>query len=280
MALAVGTAAPPSWRSTKEHGKKLTLMRRPHSRCSVALRPSTSLLLVSFGLLGCPSEVEHRLGDPKPQTPAVTDESDPRVVRDGDDLYPASTKERAEQKDRPDETPPGVGSGRSDESNGVCRLFAPKLPEPECCKGEYGFDAEKAEEACGLDLYLGESFHFTCGYYFHRDAGHTWFRASFLPFDDVEEAVEAHDKKLQNLLRDEGFESTPVPGVPGAFWSRHDAKGLNWAFLPGWQKVRQVAWEDDACSREGAAKVLQAMMAAKEPPPDAPRLALVPKARG
>lgn len=225
----------------------------------------------------CPSEVEHHYGRPSPQSPPEVAEDDPRVVRDGEDLYPAAVLERAEKTKRQD-AGPALGSGKPDESNGECRLYAPKLPEPECCKSEYGFDAAVVQEACGHDLYLGESFQYSCGYFFHHaESGTpTWLRLSFVPYPTTKDAADSHDTRMRNK-KIPGFASEPVPGVPGAYWSRHE--DLRWAFLPGWSKVRELAWHETACSDDGMQKVIAQLVAAKEPPPNAERLALVPKAR-
>ncbi len=226
---------------------------------------------------GCPSAVEHHYGQASPEpTPEVTDD-DPRVVRDGEDLYPAAVVQRARELERP-ESGQGLGSGKPDESNGECRLYAPELPAPECCKSEYGFDAKATQEACGHDLYLGESFQYSCGYFFHHaESGTpTWIRISMVPYRSTKEAADSHDIRMRNK-KIEGFASEPVPGVPGAYWSRHE--DLRWAFIPGWSRVREVAWHETACSDEGMLKVLAQLAAAKEPPPGAPRLGLIPTAR-
>src|SRR5688500_13899078 len=200
-------------------------------------------------LLGCPSQVDVAAARPKPAAPSV--EEDPRVVRDGEDLYAADVIEKRQQLDDAvkAEEASAPGSGKPDESNGVCRLFAPELPKPECCKAEYGFDAQQVQEACGFELYLGESFQYSCGYYFHKTGGlPSWFRMSFLPGATPAIAADAHDRKLRRAAKDESLKSTPVPGVEGALWSGHD--GLRWAFLPGWKQVRQLSWRDRECSDE------------------------------
>jgi hypothetical protein len=224
----------------------------------------------------CPSEVV--VPARKAEVAVALDESDPRVVRQGEDLYPAETIERAENINR-DPAPSGLGTGKPDESNGVCRLFAPRLPDPECCKGEYGVDAEIVTEACGLELYLGESFQGTCGYYFHRTGDlPLWLRASFIEGATVADAVAAHDAKLARLTKNDAFASTAVPGVEGAMWSSHEK--LHWAFIPGWDKVRLVTWTAATCTDDGMAKVLAHMnRTAKQPQPGAERLGLIPRAR-
>lgn len=228
---------------------------------------------------GCPTEMSTPQRKVPASAPAVGAD-DPRVVQDGEDLYAADVIERAKALESPSgESAKQPGSGRPDESNGKCRLFAPELPEPQCCEAEYGFDAATVKRACGHEIYLGESFHFSCGYFFHAEsASPPWFRMSFLPFPTVEKAAESHDRKLQELLKKPAFASTPVPGVRGAMWSHHE--GRHWAFLPGWSKVRQLAWRDESCSDEGVIEVIRGIVSAQEPPKDAERLALVPKARG
>lgn len=236
------------------------------------------LLLVLGGTLGCPAKV------PTPQSEAqagrspagvpVTAEDDPRVVRDSDDLY------AVEDAPRPPASTPELGSGRPDTTNGVCKLFAPKLPEPQCCPQETGFDAEKVKQLCGHALYMGESLQGSCGYYFLHDPSGGFpvaLRASKLNLASVSEATESHDQRLAHTLKLPDFHSTAVPGVEGAMWSRHD--GVNWAFIPGWSMVRLVSWTDDACPREAMPEVLKLMVEAKEVPPHAPRPGLVPIAR-
>jgi hypothetical protein len=100
---------------------------------------------------------------------------------------------------------------------------------------------------------------------------------SFVPSATPEEAAEVHDTKLRSLRGDAMNPSRPVPGVEGAMWSHNGAH--RWAFLPGWSKVRQLAWRQESCSDEGAIALIKQLMAAKEPQPDDQRLALIPKAR-
>lgn len=228
-------------------------------------------------LLGCPTETGTPYGARKKTPPPQATADDPRVVvRDGE-LYTQRTIERADDKLRDRGDGPSLGSGRPDETNGKCRLFAPRLPDPECCKGELGFDVDTVKQACGYDIYLGESFRLSCGYYFHHDEGSRWLRLSMIPEAKPEQAAEHHDRKMAATLGDKYTPSTPIPGVPGAYWSRHEQ--YRWAFLPGWDHVRQLSWEDRSCSDEGIVKVITQIIAAKPAPEGAERLALVPKAR-
>ncbi len=250
---------------------------------STNLRAYGPLTLMCFAL-GCPSHVDPASLVPRKEEPKPIDETDPRVVKIGEELYPAEVAERLEQKENAQAAPePGAtgsrGTGKPDESNGVCRLYAPELPNPECCNLEYGFDAQLVGDTCELDLYLGESFQLSCGYYFH-EAGRQpfWFRAGFVSDGTAKDAADVHDRRLQQLTKNAGFHSEEVPGVPGALWSTHD--GLRWAFLPGWDRVRQVSWRDEFCPPEKMSKVLAKMIVAKPPDRGAPRLGLLPKARG
>lgn len=245
---------------------------------SLLVAPSRSwVVLLPVLLLGCPSSTTNPYGDkqssPQPQVGA----DDPRVATKDGELYTQKTLERAAERSPGADDEPGLGSGRSDETNGVCRLFAPKEPHPQCCNGEFGFDVETVREACGYDVYLGESFRHSCGYFFHHDEGPQWFRMSKLPEASPKQAAEHHDRKLTEALGAKYTLSTPVPGVEGAYWSRHE--GYRWAFLPGWDNVRQLSWQSTSCSDEGVVKVLQQIIAAKPAPPRAQRLGLVPKAR-
>lgn len=240
------------------------------------VHPIRTITAATMLLLGCPSEVNVPTRPAKRAAPVV-DETDPRVVRDGEDLYPVAAKARAEEKERPDE-PSGLGTGKPDESNGVCRLYAPRLPNPECCKGEYGVDADFVAKTCGHELYLGESFQGTCGYYFHRTGDEPrWLRASFVEGATPEDAAKVHDTKMKRVTKNDAFASEPVPGVEGALWSRNER--LRWAFVPGWDKVRMVSWSSETCTDDAAAKVLAQIAAAKQPAAGTPRQGLVPRAR-
>jgi hypothetical protein len=228
-------------------------------------------------LTACPSQVS----SPRPQAEAeaAVGPNDPRVVQDGQDLYPAEAFERVESRRIADEAETeSLGTGRPDETNGVCRLYAPKLPNPTCCEVELGFDVETVQRVCGHDIYLGESFQFSCGYYFHSEqVDPPWFRLSVLAVPTVEQAAEAHDAKLRNLVGDAYGGSQPVPGVPGAVWSHHGEH--HWAFIPGWSKIRQLAWRNESCTNEGAVALIRQLIGAKQPPEGAERLSLIPKAR-
>lgn len=228
----------------------------------------------------CPAEVDPALAKPAPAPAPVVGEEDPRVVRHGEDLYAAQTIERAAELQRVPEggAAVGLGSGRPDETNGKCRLYAPRLPNPECCTADYGFDIETIEAACGLETYLGESFQGSCGYYFHKlqeDPIRSYFRMSFVAGESPKEAAASHDRKVQE--RRPEVSSTPIPGIEGAYWSNMD--GVSWAFLPGWDKVRQLTWRESMCSREQIIAVIGQLVAAPQPPKGAPRMGLVPTAR-
>jgi hypothetical protein len=245
--------------------------------------PRHSLLLpLCAGItlcLGCPAKVPSPEAEAKsePATPdgvAVVDPDDPRVVRDGDDRYALDSAPHAPASDA------APGSGKPDTQNGVCKLFAPKLPEPECCPFETGFDAEKVKQICGHQLYMGESLQQSCGYYFLPDTSGSQpvaIRGSRLAVSDVAEAVLDHDTRLARVTKNPEFASTPVPGVEGAMWS--DAEGIHWAFLPGWKNVRLVSWTADACPIDQMPEVLKLMVEAAEPAPAAERPGLVPVAR-
>jgi hypothetical protein len=247
--------------------------------------PAASLLFALLtAMLACPAEIpeQERVAAPK-RLPEVG-EDDPRVVRDGDDLYPNPERRLPAPEDpagalegeRPSSR--SLGTGVPDESNGECRLFAPKLPNPACCKVETGFDVDTAKQACGHALYLGESFRHSCSYYFHRDDGPPyWFRVSFAPGKTSKAAAESHDRKMKRLTKDPTFASKPFPGVRGVYTSSHE--GLNWAYLPGWPEVRVLAWKDGTCPPEGLGKLIRTMVKARKPPRDAPRPGLIPKAR-
>lgn len=247
---------------------------------SMMMSRYSSLALLSIGLcLACPAKVptpepEAKSGPKSPEGVPVVDETDPRLVRDGEDLYTVDSAPRA-----PTVAEPALGSGKPDTSNGVCKLFAPKLPEPACCPFETGFDAERIKQICGHELYMGESVQQSCGYFFLPDVQGSLpvsIRASMINVPDLATAAADHDRRMKQITKDPAFASTPVPGVDGAVWSTAD--GLHWAFLPGWKMVRLVSWADGACPAEKMPEVLGLMAKAKEPPANAPR-ELLPKAR-
>ena len=240
------------------------------------LRPF-ALALVLVGASACPAEVQHELGQPRVMATPEVDESDPRVVKDGEDLYAAAAVARAGPTRLDHEGEKKRGSGRPDESNGVCRLYAPKLPEPQCCQTEYGFDVDTVREACGLDLYMGESFHGSCGYFFHLPDGRdVSMRTSFVPGKTAQEAATNHASLLSQKLK-RSFQAEPVSGVAGAW--QVDDEDAHWTFLPGWDKPRLLTWYDASCKPEGIKKVMQALIDAKQPPPGANRPGLLPTAR-
>jgi hypothetical protein len=105
------------------------------------------------------------------------------------------------------------------------------------------------------ELYLGESFQYSCGYYFHKEGKPVWMRMGHLPDADPKTAADAHDKKLRDVTKNPQYASTPVPGVEGALWSGHD--GNRWAFLPGWSHARQLSWRSETCSDEGVIAVMK-----------------------
>jgi hypothetical protein len=245
------------------------------------IRHGAALGLLTLVVTACPAQVEPAAAQTRQdRARPMADEKDPRVVRDGEDLYPAQTLEAAEERSRPTgDNTAGLGSGRPDETNGTCRLYAPKLAKPECCGGEFGFDVESIRTTCGLDVYLGESFQESCGYYFHQEGQsptQSYFRMKFVEAASPKAAADNHDAALQGRIP--GFASTPIPGVPGALWS--DYQGVHWAFLPGWDKVRQLTWRDNMCSAQQLIPEIQRIIAATAPPDRAPRTSLVPKRRG
>lgn len=247
-------------------------------------------MLLVLGLAwtaGCPAQVEDAHALPAPvRPPPEANEADPRVERVGEDLYPAKTIERHEALKRTDDggEPAGddgeptkaLGSGRPDETNGVCRLFAPKLPDPACCEAQLGFDVELVQQACDLPLYLGESFQQSCGYYFLNKANQQhYFRLSAVAEKDVASAIKTHYRQpvMQKAPPAQGM------GVPGVLRSRLD--GLNWAYLPGMDEgdsVRLLTWRDGACSDEGLQTIVEKLLEAKKPAEGAKR-SLVPKAQ-
>ena len=269
----------------------------------MVIRTGTLLLLLAW-TVGCPAQVEDVHALPAPvRPPPEAKESDPRVERRGEDLYPAKTLERHDSLKRlgddegghapdgggdgddaaaepagdgGDAPPSGLGSGRPDETNGVCRLYAPKLPDPACCEANLGFDVEVVKDACNLPLYMGESFQQSCGYYFLNKANQQfYFRLSALAEKNVASAIRTHYRQpaMANAPKAIGM------GVPGVLRSR--LQGLNWAFLPGLgdgDSVRLLTWRDGTCPEEGLKTVVEKLVAAQKPPEGAKR-SLVPSAQ-
>ena len=242
-----------------------------------------TLLVGCLALTACPSSVKDPGARPTP-APKQADASDPRVAQDGADLYPKKVLERSElnrqdpgRYEPPPEPTASPGTGVPDETNGVCRLFAPKLKNPECCVAQLGFDAPALSKACNLPVYLGESHQYSCGYFFERENGAkpAWFRLSVVPGASPAEAAASHDRRMKRIAG-EDFASTPVPGVEGALWSRHD--GLAWAFLPGWSGVRQLAWRDEFCDQKQMARIIGQIASAPQPPEGAERKSMIPRA--
>ncbi len=243
------------------------------------LRPAITTVSLLLWATGCPSSIDASHREPVKQVPVV-DERDPRVSRDGDDLYPKKVLDRANlargEPSVPADNSPGTGT--PDESNGTCRLYAPKLRNPQCCVGEFGLDVDVIAKACELPTYLGESFQHSCGYYFFREGKReAWFRMSTVPGGTVAEAAKSHDRRMKHLLKDNTFSSKPIPGVPDALWST--TEGLAWAFLPGWKNVRQLAWRTEFCVDETMFGVIKQITEAGEPEPGGRRLGMTPKAR-
>jgi len=240
---------------------------------SPSRKPAAAVVFPLLALLGCPQATQPT---PTHQTPALSPIDDKRVVADSEDYYPA---DRGTPSEPP--TPAAPGSGLPDDTNGKCRLFAPELPNPECCARELGFNVATVKRACKLKLYLGESFHATCGYYFLPDVTAQgveakWFRLSSAKGATPQEAAALHDEYTRKVSRDPDFTSAPVPGIPGAFWSTQD--DLHWAFLPGWPAVRQFTWQSDACSDEGILEVIQQLIDTPEVPAGSPRTSVIPGA--
>lgn len=246
---------------------------------ALALRIAAGLALVG-PLFGCPQTTAPGPTPVAAKGPPAAD--DPRVINETGDFY-AANPEADPARATPTAPPPATspGTGRPDETNGKCRLYAPEMPDPGCCERQLGFDVDTVKRACGLKLYLGESFHATCGFYFLTDAtatgaAPTWFRLSTVRGATPRESADEHDEYTRKLWRDPEFRSEPIPGLAGAYWSQKE--DLHWAFLPGWSTVRQFTWQDGSCSDEGIRQILAALVAAPEIAAGTGRLALIPTA--
>lgn len=232
-------------------------------------RSCSSLAALLLLLAACPQANQ---ADPAAGKVAPPPVADSRVVSDGSDLYAAKGGAQAAAPDAP--TP---GTGLSDETNGKCRLFAPELDSPECCERQLGFDAPAVQAACGLKIYLGESFHGTCGYHFVADATSTgmlprYFRLSVVPEATAKAAAETQDRRIQKI---KGFvAAAPFPGIPNVWWN--SAEDLHWAFIPGWSQIRMLTWSNDSCGAEGMEKVIRGLMTTPEILAGSTRTSVVP----
>ena len=244
-----------------------------------ALAVAVSSLLAT----ACPQQVSTGATPSGDAAPGAKGEpkGDPRVVADTDDFYPV--RRAGDAAPTPPVTAPPAqvpGRGKPDETNGVCRLFAPDHPEPACCQSDLGFDVQTVHDACGARMYLGESHYGTCGYYFMPEGGGSldWYRLSYAMGDTVKQATDDHDERLRIRMKlPPDFKSSPVPGVAGAYWSSHN--GLHWAFIPGWPRVRQLAWRDEHCDQNGVATIIKQLAGAAPVATGTPRSSLVPRAR-
>jgi len=208
----------------------------------------------------------------------VTAVDDPRAINDTGDLYVADDRGAPTI---PPPVPTTPGTGRPDETNGKCRLYAPELAEPECCERQLGFDVETVKRVCGFKLYLGESFQASCGFYFLPDsvAGGTttkWFRLATIQGATPKEAAQQHEAFMRKQTGAAAFSVRPIPGIDGAYWGAHD--GLHWAFLPGWSVVRQFTWNDESCDPDGVQELLRALIDAPEIAAGTGRVGLLPTA--
>lgn len=237
--------------------------------------PSAIVALLPLALLcACPGEVAKG----KPQIgPQAKPTDDARVVEFGGDLYAKDAKSNpeAESMSQPGATP---GSGSPDETNGECRLYAPKLPDPKCCAFETGFDAEAAKRICGHAHYLGESIRMSCGYFFSDESmqSHPSFRASMIKGDSPKKAAEDEAEQLRFRLRKADIKAEPIAGLDGAYMIQNGK--FRWAFLPGWSAVRKVSWIDESCPDDEVGELLKIIAAAQQPPDGAER-PLIPTAR-
>lgn len=240
------------------------------------LRPRLVVLPVLALLLACP-QAQPPGGDPDGARTPQAGADDPRVVADTGDLYPGKAPSSPPAAaPAPAEPGPSPGTGRTDETNGKCRLFAPELPNPECCGQTLGFDAEAARTLCGHQLYLGESFHSSCGFFYLREPATppTWLRLTTVRGETPKQAADEHVMVLQRTAK--GVAAEPLPGVPGAFLVKNEE--YRWAFLPGWKRVRLLTWKDTSCSDEGITALARQIVAAPEDVAGPRRAGLLPVA--
>lgn len=210
-------------------------------------------------LLACPGA---QPGPAPTRTEVGPGPDDPRVVADTGDLYAARSRERVDARSPDPAAGTSPGTGRPDETNGVCRLYAPELPNPECCEHTLGFDARATLATCGFAVYVGESFHHSCGFYFLREANTPpqWLRIQNIRGDTPKQAAEEH--VMVNARTSPGITAEPMPGVDDAWWVREGE--YRWAFLPGWKRVRLLSWKASGCSDEAAAALVRPIIAAPE----------------
>ena len=220
------------------------------------MHPRLAVLSALALLLACPQAQSGQGGGPEP-TKLV---ADPRVVSDTGDLYPGKAPPPIAAPAEPPTRSPGTG--RTDETNGKCRLFAPELPNPECCEHNFGFDAALAQKACGHQLYLGESFQQSCGYFFLRAPATppVWLRLTKIRGETPKQAADEHVMVMHRTAP--GVAPEPYAAIPDAWLVRHEE--YRWLFLPGWKAVRLLTWKDTSCSDEGIAAIARGVVAAPE----------------
>jgi len=234
----------------------------PPAARKTAAPPRLPLVLASVvglaaSVLGCTVELERPAPAPAPAVEATRARSVSASRR-----QPLPVEDRAEPL--ADGSPRKPGSGRPDETNGVCRLFAPELPEPTCCPVDVGFDPSVAQAACGLSHFLGESQHFTCGHYFNHPRGETvWFRSSIV-HGSPQAAAEAQAGELAAALGVTA-RAEPVPGLAGAVWVHHEE--TSWAFVPGEGGTRRLTWNTSSCSRSNVVALLVDLARRSQTPP-------------
>ncbi len=215
-----------------------------------------ALIAASCLLLACPSEVNPEYLRASVPTPKIVP-NDPRIVEDTGDLYPAT--EAAKFR-----TPlPSHDTHTDDRTD--CKAFSPALEHPRCCPLDYGFDPAVTAEACKLPIYLGQSQQNMCNHFFVREQGGepVAFRVTRASASDPKVAADGLDATLRRTGSDASVRFEPVPGVPGAYWSRSER--TNWAFVPGWSFAREIIWDEPNCARSDMITVLRKLASAKQP---------------
>lgn len=217
------------------------------------------LLVLPALLLACPQAQPSETPVGKAVGPGA---DDPRVVSDGTDLYPGKAPAPHTVEPSPSLGSASPGTGRPDETNGKCRLFAPERQGPQCCVDPLGFDVAAVQSICGLEHYLGESFLNSCGFYFLPRAGQplTWFRLSVVRGEGPRAIAEEQAAILRRT--DARAVAEPLPAVPGAYWVHDDE--YRWAYLPGWEHVRLFTWKSTSCPEGKVDELLRAVAALPE----------------
>ncbi|NVB40816.1 hypothetical protein G6O69_23455 [Pseudenhygromyxa sp. WMMC2535] len=154
---------------------------------------------------------------------------------------------------------------------------AARTSEARCCDPLPGLDPELIRASCGFSAYLGGAEELACVHHFADDDGRTHsFRVTPLGEVPIAEATALHRMGMVALEREGEVGSAdlvlaPVPGIPGASWSRQG--GRRWAYVDGPAGALRIGWPADSCPAPAMIPVLAALSwAGEDDPSDARQL--------